>query len=85
MVPDHPKTSLFVIYVLDWGSSECGLVAHQDRAQDSYVRLGASLETVNVELLKVGETSEMAIPSQASKDEGVETRRAASNGRDFLR
>ena len=57
-----------------------GRVAHQDRAQDSYVRLGASLETVNVELLKVGETFEMAIPSQASKDEGVETRRAASKG-----
>ena len=66
-------------------SSECGLVAHQDRAQDSYERLGASLETVNVELLKVGETSKMAIPSQASKDEGVETRRAASKGRIFLR
>ena len=64
--------------------SECGLVAHQDRAQDSYVRLGASLETVNVELLKVGETSKMAIPSQASKDEGVETRRVASKGRIFL-
>ena len=57
---------------------ECGRVAHQDRAQDSYERLGASLETVNVELLKIGETSEMAIPSQASKDEGVETRRVAS-------
>lgn len=42
-----------------------GLVAHQDRAQDSYKRLGASLETVNVELLKVGETCKMAIPSQA--------------------
>ena len=38
------------------------------------------METVNVELLKVGETCEMAIPSQASKDEGVETRRAASKG-----
>ena len=57
-----------------------GLVAHQDRAQDSYERLGASLETVNVELLKVGETCKMAIPSQTSKDEGVETRRAASKG-----
>ena len=62
-----------------------GPLAHQDRASDSYVRLGASLETVNVELLKVGETCEMAIPSQASKDEGVETRRAASKGRIFLR
>ena len=41
-----------------------GLVAHQDRAQDSYERLGASLETVDVELLKVGETCEMAIPSE---------------------
>ena len=41
-----------------------GLVAHQDRAQDSYERLGASLETVNVELLKVGETCKMAIPSE---------------------
>ena len=40
---------------------------------------------MNVELLKVGETCEMAIPSQASKDEGVETRRAASKGRKFLR
>ena len=64
---------------------ECGLVAHLDRAQDSYGKLGASVETVNVELLKVGETCEMAIPSQASKDEGVETRRAASKGRSFLR
>ena len=35
---------------------------------------------MDVELLKVGETCEMAIPSQASKDEGVETRRAASRG-----
>ncbi len=34
-----------------------GSVAHLDRAQDSYVRLGASLETKNVELLKLGETS----------------------------
>ena len=68
--------------MLNW---ERGRVAHQDRAQDSYVGLGASLETVNVELLKVGETCEMAIPSQASKDEGVETRRAASKGRIFLR
>ena len=58
-------------------SSECGLVAHQDRAQDSYERLGASLEKVNVELLKVGETSKMAIPCQAQRWEGVETRRAA--------
>ena len=41
-----------------------GLVAHQDRAQDSYERLGALLETVNVELLKVGETCKMAIPSE---------------------
>ena len=57
-----------------------GRVAHQDRAQDSYVRLGASLETVNVELLKVEETCKMAISSQASKDEGVETRRVASKG-----
>ena len=40
---------------------------------------------MDVELLKVGETCEMAIPSQASKDEGVETRRAASKGRIFLR
>ena len=64
--------------------SECGRVAHQDRAQDSYERLGASLETVNVELLKVGETSEMAIPSQASQDEGVETRWVASKVIIFL-
>ena len=56
----------------------CGLVAHQDRAQDSYEKLGASLETVNVELLKVGETCKMAIPNQAPLSEGVETRRAAS-------
>ena len=41
-----------------------GLVAHQDRAQDSYKRLGAPLETVDVELLKVGETCKMAIPSE---------------------
>ena len=48
----------------------CGLVAHQDRAQDSYVRLGASLETVNVELLKVGETCKMAIPSEVLVSQG---------------
>ena len=34
-----------------------GSVAHLDRAQDSYERLGASLEKKNVELLKLGETS----------------------------
>ena len=61
-----------------------GLVAHQDRAQDSYERLGASLEMVDVELLKVGETSKMAIPNQAPKGEGVETRRAESKGSFFL-
>ena len=33
-----------------------GSVAHLDRAQDSYVRLGASLETENVERLKFEET-----------------------------
>ena len=78
------KTSLFDVCVLRSKSSECGLVAHQDRAQDSYERLGALLETVDVELLKVGETSKMAIPSQASKDEGVETRWTVSKGRIFL-
>ena len=41
-----------------------GLVVQLDRTQDSYERLGASLETVDVELLKVGETCEMAIPSE---------------------
>jgi len=41
-----------------------GSVAQLDRASDSYERLGASLETVNVELLKVGETCKMAIPSE---------------------
>ena len=61
-----------------------GPLAQLDRAQDSYERLGASLETGNVELLKVGETFKMAISSQASKDEGVETRRAASKGNFFL-
>ena len=71
--------------MLTYRCSECGLVAHQDRAQDSYLRLGASLETVNVELLKVEETCKMAISSQALKDEGVETRRVASKGRIFLR
>ena len=71
--------------MLTYRCSECGPVAHQDRAQDSYLRLGASLETVNVELLKVEETCKMAISSQALKDEGVETRRAASKGRIFLR
>ena len=35
---------------------------------------------MNVELLKVEETCKMAISNQASKDEGVETRRAASKG-----
>ncbi len=39
--------------------------------------LSALAETPAVELLKVGETCQMAIPSQASKEEGVETRRAA--------
>ena len=61
-----------------------GLVVQLDRTQDSYERLGASLETVNVELFKFGETFEMAIPNQASKDEGVETWRAASKGSFFL-
>jgi hypothetical protein len=47
-------------------------------------RLSAPRETVDAELLKVGETSQMAIPSQASSktplgEEGVETRRAAPN------
>ena len=60
-----------------------GLVVQLDRTQDSYERLGASLETVNVELFKFGETFEMAIPSQTSQDEGVETRRTASKGNDF--
>ena len=36
------------------------------------VRLGASLETKNAELLKVGETCKMAIPNQTPKGEGVE-------------
>ena len=72
------------IFFKSEGLDTTGLIAHQDRAQDSYERLGASLEKVNVELLKVGETSKMAIPSQASKDEGVETRRAAFKGRIFL-
>ena len=59
-----------MVYVIFKFCGKCGLVAHQDRAQDSYVKLGASPEMVNVELLKVGETCKMAIPSQASKDEG---------------
>ncbi len=47
--------------------------------------LSAFRETGNVELLKVGEPCKMAIPSQAShKEEGVETRRAASKTLDFL-
>jgi len=36
------------------------------------------LETLRVELLKVGETFEMAIQSQVPNGKGVETRRAAS-------
>jgi hypothetical protein len=39
--------------------------------------LSALRETGDVELLKFGETFNMAIPSQARKREGVETRRAA--------
>jgi len=39
--------------------------------------LSALAETPDVELLKVGETCQMAIPSQAPQGEGVETRRAA--------
>lgn len=39
--------------------------------------LSALWETIDVELLKFGETFQMAIPSQAWKREGVETRRAA--------
>src|SRR5271169_6258061 len=39
--------------------------------------LSARRETADAELLKVGETCQMAIPSQARKREGVETRRAA--------
>ncbi|RSB81110.1 hypothetical protein EFD55_10950 [Rhizobium pisi] len=40
-------------------------------------KLSAPAETPAVELLKVGETCQMAIPSQAPSGEGVETRRAA--------
>jgi hypothetical protein len=44
-------------------------------------RLSALRETADAELLKFGETFQMAIPSQASPkisgEEGVETRRAA--------
>ena len=61
-----------------------GSVVQLDRTQDSYKWLGASLETVNVELLKLGETFKMAIPNQAPKGEGVETRRAESKGSFFL-
>ena len=39
------------------------------------------METPDVELLKFGETYKMAIPSQARKREGVETRRAASKAK----
>ena len=39
------------------------------------------METLGVELLKFGETCKMAIPSQAWKQEGVETRRAAPKAR----
>ena len=41
--------------------------------------LGASLETKNVELLKVGETFYMAIPSEVPKGKRVETWRWESN------
>ncbi|MBI1273314.1 MAG: hypothetical protein GC131_04430 [Alphaproteobacteria bacterium] len=41
--------------------------------------LSAPRETGDAELLKFGETCHMAIPSQARKREGVETRRAAPN------
>jgi len=42
-------------------------------------KLSARRETGDVELLKFGETFQMAIPSQAfwKRKEGVETRRAA--------
>jgi hypothetical protein len=57
-------------------------VAKSADASDLNENLSARRETGDVELLKVGETCEMAIPSQARKDdgsrrEGVETRRAA--------
>jgi hypothetical protein len=42
-------------------------------------QLSARVETRDAELLKVGETFQMAIPSQALQWEGVETRRAAPN------
>ena len=50
-------------------------------ATDLRRNLSARRETGDAELLKVGETSQMAIPSQARRTnvrrEGVETRRAA--------
>jgi hypothetical protein len=57
-------------------------VAKSADASDLNENLSARRETGDVELLKVGETCEMAIPSQARTDdgsrrEGVETRRAA--------
>ncbi len=52
-------------------------------------KLSALRETGDVELLKVGETSQVAIPSQAQWPhglrEGVETRRAAPNADAFFR
>ena len=47
------------------------------------VTLSAHRETSGVELLKVGGTCHMAIPSQARRREGVETRRAAPTAKRY--
>ena len=52
-------------------------VAESVDAPDLDDDLSARGETGDVELLKFGEPCEMAIPSQARRREGVETRRAA--------
>jgi len=49
--------------------------------RDLSTKLSAPAETPDVEPLKVGEPCQMAIPSQASIEEGVETRRAAPTAR----
>jgi hypothetical protein len=56
-------------------------------ATDLNANLSALRETGDVELLKVGEPSKVAIPSQAGRlfaaSEGVETRRAAPKASAF--
>ncbi len=51
-----------------------GVVKLVNTREETYARkLSASLETMGVELVKFGETFQLAIPSEALKRERVET------------